>query len=74
MSDKLEGCKTCRVGSYYGLQVSGYYTATCRNARLGLDDNFYYQTRSVRLKGSEIYPEWCPEKNKEEVNHDKVQS
>ena len=67
MKKELEGCKNCRAGSYYGLQVSGYYTATCRSAHLGLDDNLNYQTRSVRLKGSEIYPEWCPKKNIKEV-------
>ena len=64
--DKLEGCKTCNAGSYYGLQVSGYYTACCHSARLGLDDNLNYQWRSVRLKGSETYPYWCPEKSVEE--------
>lgn len=56
----MKGCKNCRVGVYYGLQVSGYYTAYCRSARLGLDDKLNYKTRSVRLKGNEKYPKWCP--------------
>ena len=65
MEKNFEGCKTCRAGRYYGLQVSGYYTATCLSAHLGIGDNFAYNTRSVRLKGSERYPSWCPIKNKE---------
>ena len=63
MEKKFEGCETCNVGIYYGLQVSGYYTAYCRSAHLGLDDKLSYKTRSVRLKGSEKYPNWCPEKD-----------
>ena len=58
------GCKTCDVGVYYGLQISGYYEAYCRSALLGLDDNLHYKTRYVRLKGKEKYPEWCPLKDK----------
>ena len=76
MTNKLtfEGCKTCTVGVYYGLQVNGYYTAYCRSARLGLDDKLSSITRSVRLKGSEKYPEWCPKKDlikKEEKDNDR---
>jgi len=63
MEEKFEGCKTCNAGSYYGLQVSGYCTATCRSARLGLDDKLSYMFRSVRLKLRQKYPEWCPEKD-----------
>ena len=57
---KVAGCKNCRVGTYYGLQPDGYFTAHCRSAHLGLDDKLSYITRSVRLKISEEYPDWCP--------------
>ena len=60
---KFEGCETCNVGIYYGLQPSGYFTAYCRSARLGLDNKLNYKTRSVRLKLGEKYPDWCPEKD-----------
>ena len=63
MEKKFKGCTTCNVGIYYGLQASGYYTAYCRSARLGLDDKLSPITRSVLLKGSLKYPEWCPEKD-----------
>jgi len=56
----MAGCKTCKVGIYYGLQVSGYFEAYCRSAHLGLDDKLCYITRYVRLKIGEEYPDWCP--------------
>jgi hypothetical protein len=56
----MVGCKTCRVGTYYGLQASGYFEAYCRSACLGLDDKLNYKTRSIRLKLGEEYPDWCP--------------
>ena len=60
---KFEGCATCNVGVFYGLQASGFMTVYCRSARLGLDDNFNYSTRDGRFKIREKHPEWCPEKN-----------
>ena len=66
MEKKFEGCETCNAGVYYGLQPSGYFTVYCRSARLGLDDNLNYATRSGRFKLGEKYPEWCPEKD--EIN------
>ena len=62
MDKKFEGCKTCNMGIFYGLQVSGFNEVYCRSAKLGLDDNFNYLTRSGRFKIGEKYPEWCPEK------------
>jgi len=61
---KIEGCETCNVGVFHGLQVSGFMTVYCRSARLGLDDNLNYSTRSGHFKIREKYPEWCPEKDK----------
>ena len=60
----FEGCETCNVGIFYGLQVSGFNEVCCRSARLGLDDNLNYSTRSGRFKLREKYPEWCPLKDK----------
>ena len=64
MKSKLffEGCATCNVGIFYGLQVSGFMETYCRSARLGLDDKLSYNTRSGRFKLREKYPNWCPEK------------